>query len=66
MAEPWNHNIHYHGLVLRAIPPGARRALDVGCGEGTLTRQAAHPHPHVTAIDADHASIALARQHAGP
>ena len=38
-ADPWNHNIHYHRLILDAVPPGARRALDVGCGEGTLARQ---------------------------
>ncbi|HEX8830491.1 MAG TPA: class I SAM-dependent methyltransferase [Longimicrobium sp.] len=66
MADPWNHNIHYHGLILRAIPPGARRALDVGCGEGTLARQLRALVPHVTAIDADPASIALAREQAGP
>jgi len=33
----WNHNIHYHGIVLEAVPPGCRRALDVGCGAGLLT-----------------------------
>jgi 2-polyprenyl-3-methyl-5-hydroxy-6-metoxy-1,4-benzoquinol methylase len=33
------HNIHYHRLILRAVPAGARRGLDVGCGEGTLARE---------------------------
>jgi SAM-dependent methyltransferase len=65
VAEPWNHNIHYHRLILDAIPPGARHALDVGCGEGTLARQLRALVPHITAIDTDPASIALARQ-AGP
>ncbi|HEX8671119.1 MAG TPA: class I SAM-dependent methyltransferase, partial [Longimicrobium sp.] len=65
MAEPWNHNIHYHRLILDAIPPGARHALDVGCGEGTLARQLRALVPNVTAIDVDPASIDLARQ-AGP
>jgi SAM-dependent methyltransferase len=65
VAEPWNHNIHYHRLILDAIPPAARRALDVGCGEGTLARQLRAFVPHVTAIDTDSASIALARG-AGP
>jgi hypothetical protein len=32
-ASRWNHNIHYHRLVLAAVPPGSRTALDVGCGE---------------------------------
>ena len=66
MAEPWNHNIHYHRLVLDAVPPGARHALDVGCGEGTLARQLRAVVPRVIAIDSDRASVALARQHAGP
>jgi SAM-dependent methyltransferase len=66
VAEPWNHNIHYHRLILDAIPPGARHALDVGCGEGTLARQLRVLVSHVTAIDTDPASIALAQQQAGP
>lgn len=60
--EPWNHNIHYHPVILDAIPDGAQRALDVGCGEGTLVRQLRSAVPHVTAIDADRASIDFARQ----
>jgi hypothetical protein len=35
----WNHDIHYHPVVLAAVPEGCRRALDVGCGEGQLTRE---------------------------
>src|ERR1035438_1423379 len=37
---PWNHNIHYHDVVLRSVPPRCRRALDVGCGQGLLARGA--------------------------
>lgn len=33
----WNANIHYHSLLVEAIPQGARRVLDVGCGEGILS-----------------------------
>ncbi|WP_243730629.1 methionine biosynthesis protein MetW [Nesterenkonia salmonea] len=35
--QRWNHNIHYHRLILDAVPAGARCALDVGCGNGLLS-----------------------------
>ncbi|WP_169953062.1 bifunctional 2-polyprenyl-6-hydroxyphenol methylase/3-demethylubiquinol 3-O-methyltransferase UbiG [Microbispora sp. H11081] len=59
----WNHNIHYHPRVLRAIPDGAKHALDVGCGEGMLARELRRTVPRVTAIDLDAPSIAQAREH---
>ncbi|KQR16417.1 class I SAM-dependent methyltransferase [Cellulomonas sp. Leaf334] len=34
----WNHNTHYHPLTLR-LAGSASSALDVGCGEGLLTRK---------------------------
>ncbi|MDQ2706137.1 MAG: class I SAM-dependent methyltransferase [Actinomycetota bacterium] len=49
-------------MILDAIPARAQRALDVGCGEGTLARELRAVVPQVTAIDADPASIDLARQ----
>lgn len=58
----WNHNIHYHPRVLRAVPDGARRALDVGCGEGMLARELRRTVPHVTGIDLDEPSIGQARE----
>lgn len=61
----WNHNIHYHRDVLREIPPGAQLALDIGCGEGRLTRELRERVPHVVGIDRDAASIALAESHGG-
>lgn len=61
----WNHNTHYHPVLLRAVPPDARSALDVGCGEGTLARDLARCVPAVTGIDADPASIAAARAQGG-
>jgi 2-polyprenyl-3-methyl-5-hydroxy-6-metoxy-1,4-benzoquinol methylase len=65
MAEDgrWNHNIHYHRVILDAVPAGADRALDVGCGEGTLARALKAPVPNVTGIDLDEASIEQARAH---
>jgi 2-polyprenyl-3-methyl-5-hydroxy-6-metoxy-1,4-benzoquinol methylase len=61
----WNHNVHYHPILLEAVPAPCGHALDVGCGEGTLCRQLRRPVPHVTGIDADERSIALARAHSG-
>ena len=58
----WNHNLHFHPLILEAIPDGARRALDVGCGVGTLTRDLAERVPEVVGIDRDPDSLATARE----
>jgi 2-polyprenyl-3-methyl-5-hydroxy-6-metoxy-1,4-benzoquinol methylase len=60
--ERWNHNIHYHPLVIEALPRWGARALDVGCGEGMLARQLGGRFDHVTGIDLDPASIDLARR----
>lgn len=60
--DRWNHNIHYHPLVLRAVRPGHRSAIDVGCGEGILARELRAVLPEVTAIDVDGPSIDLARR----
>ena len=49
----WNHNTHYHGFVLSAIPPNCRRALDVGCGLGALARKLPQHCEEVVAIDTD-------------
>jgi SAM-dependent methyltransferase len=57
----WNHNIHYHPAVLAAVPAGATRALDVGCGDGRLARELRAVVPHVTALDQDEPTLAAAR-----
>lgn len=61
MRRRWNHNIHYHPRVLRAVPRGAERALDIGCGEGMLTRELRDVVPDVTGIDLDEQSLSEAR-----
>jgi 2-polyprenyl-3-methyl-5-hydroxy-6-metoxy-1,4-benzoquinol methylase len=45
------------------MPAHAERALDVGCGEGTLARKLSRRATHVTAIDVDAQSLELARAH---
>jgi len=37
----WNHNVHYQPVILNAVPPGCRTALDVGCGDGLLAARLA-------------------------
>jgi SAM-dependent methyltransferase len=63
MTSRWNHNLHYHRVILEVLPSHCRRVLDVGCGEGALARQLRTIAPEVTAIDLDPASIDLARHH---
>jgi SAM-dependent methyltransferase len=58
----WNHNIHYHRVLLAALPESCGTALDVGCGEGILARRLRERADRVVAIDRDEASIALARR----
>jgi ubiquinone/menaquinone biosynthesis C-methylase UbiE len=64
--ERWNHNIHYHPAVLLALPNEGARALDVGCGEGILTRELGVRFGRVFGIDVHEPSIDLARRTGGP
>ncbi|NOX28860.1 MAG: class I SAM-dependent methyltransferase [Actinobacteria bacterium] len=56
---PWNRNTHYHPLLLALTP--AKRALDVGCGTGLLTRQLAPLAENVVGVDLHGPSIDEAR-----
>jgi len=70
MTKCWNHNVHYHPVLLGQLPAGAGDALDVGSGTGMLTRQLRERIPHVTGIDRHPPSIARfprsGRWHTGP
>ncbi|MFG1948098.1 class I SAM-dependent methyltransferase [Nonomuraea sp. NPDC048826] len=47
----FDHNDHYHPLLLRQVPPGAALALDVGCGTGLFARRLAARGMTVDAVD---------------
>lgn len=51
LAVPFNHNDHYHPLLLRQVPSGACKALDVGCGTGKFARRLAAGGLDVDGVD---------------
>jgi 2-polyprenyl-3-methyl-5-hydroxy-6-metoxy-1,4-benzoquinol methylase len=56
----WNHNIHFHRVVMDAIPAGATSALDVGTGDGLLAADLRDAIDDVTAVDIDAGVLARA------
>ncbi|WP_217553800.1 bifunctional 2-polyprenyl-6-hydroxyphenol methylase/3-demethylubiquinol 3-O-methyltransferase UbiG [Streptomyces sp. GbtcB6] len=60
--EYWNHNVHYHSVVLDAVPEGCRTALDVGCGDGLLAAKLAARAESVTGVDRSAEMIRQARK----
>lgn len=61
----FNYNDHYHPLLLKQVPDGARRALDVGCGTGRFARLLAGRELEVEGLDADAGVIEAARAAGG-
>jgi 2-polyprenyl-3-methyl-5-hydroxy-6-metoxy-1,4-benzoquinol methylase len=64
--RPWNHNIEYHKVVRAALPPGPLDILDVGCGDGLLSRELARLGHRVIGLDPDQASVSRAGSGHGP
>jgi SAM-dependent methyltransferase len=62
---PFDHNDHYHRLLLRHVPQNCRTALDVGCGTGRFARRLAERGVDVAAIDPSEEVIAAARALSG-
>ncbi|MBV9088678.1 MAG: class I SAM-dependent methyltransferase [Mycobacteriaceae bacterium] len=58
----FSHNDFYHRALLRAVPPGCDRALDIGCGTGLFARKLARQARFVEAVDTAPELIAEARR----
>ncbi|MFD6137115.1 class I SAM-dependent methyltransferase [Isoptericola sp. NPDC060257] len=58
---PWNHNDHFHGWILRRLPRRRRRALDVGCGLGTLVGRLRASGATVVGLDVDEPMVEATR-----
>jgi ubiquinone/menaquinone biosynthesis C-methylase UbiE len=61
--ETWNHNAHYHELLLSQIPEGCRQVLEIGCGTGEFSRLLARRATKVLAIDLSPQMIRIASAH---
>jgi 2-polyprenyl-3-methyl-5-hydroxy-6-metoxy-1,4-benzoquinol methylase len=59
----WNSNLHAFEQLMKAIPDGAQRGLDVGCGEGETARRLRERVAAVIGIDPDRPSIEQARMY---
>ncbi|MGW7259911.1 class I SAM-dependent methyltransferase [Streptomyces sp. NPDC054834] len=59
---PFDHNEHYHPLLLREVPEKGGRALDVGCGAGRFAEALALRGFNVDAVDRDAETVAAARR----
>jgi SAM-dependent methyltransferase len=60
--HPWNHNLAYQRWLLDQMPVHCDHALDVGCGDGWLTRRLAERATWATGIDLSAPMIERARQ----
>lgn len=63
---PFDHNDHYHRLLLRQVPRGCRTALEVGCGTGRFARRLARRGIQVDAIDRSAEVVRAARAAPAP
>lgn len=57
----WDHNRHYHPILLRSLPENREIALEVGCGTGDFARSLARHFGRVIAIDLSPEMVRRAR-----
>ncbi len=58
----WSHNARYERWLVRQVPRGTGRVLDVGCGAGRLACALAERAGHVDALDLSPVMVQRARQ----
>lgn len=61
-AGVFDHNAHYHDVLLRALPAHVGRVLDLGCGTGAFSRRLAARADHVLGIDLAPEMLRVARK----
>ena len=62
----WTQNNHYHNFLLKHVPKGCHRALEIGCGTGAFSRRLAERAEQVTALDLSSEMIRVARSRSSP
>ena len=60
--DRWSQNNHYHDFLLRQVPKGCSRSLEVGCGTGGFSRLLAARSESVLALDLSPEMIRLAHE----
>jgi len=60
--DGWDHNRHYHDFLLQQIPTTCKKALEIGCGTGSFSRQLSVYADQVLGLDLSPEMIKLARQ----
>lgn len=63
--DRWNHNIHYHRVILSSLPADCACVLDVGCGDGVLTKELQSRAGVVIGLDRDEPTVARAKNQPG-
>ncbi len=59
--DGWDHNSHYHALLLRQLPARCEAALEIGCGAGAFARLLACRADHVLGLDLSPEMIRVAQ-----
>src|SRR5262245_52484899 len=59
--EGWDHNRHYHPILLQQLPSRCQDVLEVGCGTGSFARLVAGRADRVLALDVSPEMVRVAR-----